>query len=162
MFSFPDTDKLATSAVLKNFSSKHQRMILHEISQSFQAGQQKGKWLDEEAALCPWCKRPDDKEHRYLHCPAMQSIRDAHPFAIKTLEEDFPIWCQLPMIFVPPFRDFIDALHSNMPEVPIPREITQHVMDLHGHRRVNLYTDGSCQHPASSSIQHVMRHMLSL
>ena len=151
MFSFPDTDKIATSAVIKKFSAKHQRMILHEISQSFQAGHQKGKWLEGEASLCPWCKQPDDKEHRYLHCPAMQSIRDSHPFAIRTLEEDFPIWCQLPIIFVPPFRDFIDALHYNMPEVPIPNEVAQWVMELHGPRKVNIYTDGSCQHPTHPS-----------
>ena len=149
MFSYPDPDKRTTAKIIQKYPSKHQKMLLREISQAFQPGDQKCHWAEDESQLCKWCQQPDSKNHRFLECPSTQAIRDNHPEAIRALQEYCPLWTQLPVIFKNALHDYIHAIHYNMPETPIPLEVVQQLTDHVGDAPLILYTDGSCQHPQS-------------
>ena len=149
MFNYPDVDKRSTSKVIQKYPSKHQKLLLREISQAFQPGDQKNHWTPDDSQLCKWCQQPDSKEHRLLECPASQAIRDKHAEAIWALRQHCTLWTHLPVIYKHPLHDYIHAIHYNMPEVPITPEIVQRLVTLHVDSPVTIYTDGSCQHPQS-------------
>ena len=139
-----------TIQVLKRFDLKQQRCLLQEISGSFQTAVQQKAWDPSVSDICKFCDQQDTRYHRLCTCSAMQDIlRDFATTIAYYEDQGHPIW-ELPVIHDSPDIDFHRIIHANQPEPVLDETFKNRVRDLNqlGHR-VQLFTDGSCQHPAS-------------
>eukprot|EP00435_Cladocopium_sp_Y103_P033463 s2507_g8.t1 len=150
LFNFPRTDAVATAEVLNKFDVGSRKLLLRELAQAFQTGRQKSKWTQDDSTACLFCNEPDSKEHRMLHCPAMESVRQNHMQAVQILQDDYPGWIDHPVVFAHPLQDFITQLHCRMPDVVIPEDAKNMLSTVQA-AGLTLYSDGSSQHQAHPS-----------
>ena len=55
-----------------------QNLVKLNVVGAFQTQMQKSKWDKDCSAECELCGGEDTREHRLLHCPKLQSVRDMH------------------------------------------------------------------------------------
>lgn len=150
VFNLPRPDVIATYEVLGKYPPSYRKLLLREIAQSFQTGQQKSHWTLDDAVPCQFCGAPDTRQHRLTECPAFQVLRDQHAPAIQLLVDETPGWIEMPVIYQSPLYDFIPSLHDCIPECQVLHS-TKEIIRTHIGTHVTLYTDGSSKYQSSPS-----------
>ena len=138
-------DRRLTIQMLTSFPDHQQKSLLCEIVHAFQTQNQKARWTGEDAPDCPYCPKMDTRKHRLTCCDALQHVYDRHKSVVEELLELDDINCDLPVIFVSPYRDFLLQCHfQQVPDVFVD-ETVMFVEDLLQQDVTPIFfSDGSC------------------
>ena len=141
-------DPAATGKLLKLLTHQESLVIARHIAGGFQSGAAKSIWEPEVSDRCQLCGQLDTKEHRILHCPATQGIRDRWapyvPFAVGMYSH----WVRGPYAVVPRNIDVPRLVLSRrmMPTFnnPVALSVASTLP------RLRIFTDGSCTKPQTT------------
>ena len=100
---------------------------------------------------CPFCNKPDGYAHRVWDCEFFQDCRDVFPKDLVPHVEQLPkcslehAWPVRPASF-----DSLAAYFEQIPDL----SPTAYRLEFCQHEVVDLFTDGTCQHPGMHPIRH--------
>ena len=141
----PAIDRRLTIQTLASFPEFQQKPLLCEMVHAFQTHDQKAKWTGEDVAECPFCPKQDTRKHRYTNCDALQHVYQRHPPSVAELVELDDIHCDLPVIFVSPFRELLLQCHFHSVPTSFVSDTVQFVNGLLQQGITpTFFSDGSC------------------
>ena len=135
----PDLD--INHKVFQAFTDDDQKLLSFYFLGSFQVATIKAKWNADEIPDCPLCGLPDTRPHRYLECPAFQSIRDQHMDAVGILQTERPEWMYIPLART---SDDADVAYTIRNSFPSPEDVQPFPVQIDC---TTFFTDGGAIHP---------------
>ena len=132
-----------TKDVFCSFSDQDKKILLLNLVGGYQSGMHKNQWTSDDATPCELCGSPDDRQHRFLHCPKFQDIRDRHRKAIIILSHARPGWLYHPFAWQFPHFDLIREFFHSVSRSPIPTDDRDYAPDM------VFFTDGGCADPTN-------------
>eukprot|EP00438_Fugacium_kawagutii_P017629 Skav235503 [mRNA] locus=scaffold625:62387:65766:- [translate_table: standard] len=136
----PIIDRQATNRAFAQVPQASQKTLGIQMTNGFMLAKQKKKFLTHQQDRCPLCAEPDSYEHQLLHCEALAEARAPFQDLCSRLSELNPVHLQLPLKFVDPQQDWLDAVQTRLPEASL--SLPDFEVD-------KLYTDAACKHPTS-------------
>eukprot|EP00438_Fugacium_kawagutii_P030650 Skav221856 [mRNA] locus=scaffold1175:112517:114841:+ [translate_table: standard] len=144
----PPIHPLETRRVLMQFPVAQQKLLLNELSGSFQTASQQSRWDLSTSELCPHCNEVDTREHRIWFCPAGAQVRESHASLLQTLAFEGRDYHELPVITRHPDTEFLHTYcdHLLMPLLDETLHTRLRSLQQTGHK-FQFFTDGSCCNP---------------
>ena len=131
-----------TRKALCGLEESDKKVVVQYVTGSFQSESVKAMWDKSCDGKCPLCGIDDTKDHRLLHCAALDGVRAKHGGAVDILRHYHPDWIWAPLAISDPHELALRKVFQTRALPGLFEPVTTECSLL------RFYTDGSADYPA--------------